>query len=98
MIIKGKEEWESFGFNASISWKKTQILGLVDISKHMKLKKKLIRFILIRILSTILLPLISHCYFDWALILLFPLIPLLVPFLYMLKLWFFTLQILQTCF
>ncbi len=58
LIMKDEGKWESFGFNASISWKGIILLALVSMGKHLKLDNQLIRFdILIEILSAILLSL-----------------------------------------
>lgn len=55
--MKGDGEGESFGLERSTSWKETDVFGLVDVGKHLKLDKKLIRFdVLMEILSTISTP------------------------------------------
>lgn len=54
--MKGEREKESFGFDTSTRWNKIDIFGLVSVGKYSNLDKKLIRFVLTGILSTIAMP------------------------------------------
>lgn len=63
--MKDKRKWRQkyLNFETSAIRKKTEILRLDNIGKYLKLNKKLIRFMIIKILLAIL-PFISNYYFN----------------------------------
>lgn len=63
LIIRGEKEGDSFGLEGSISLKSKEVFDLVDIDKHLKLDKKLIRFTILMGLLSILMPPTPNQYF-----------------------------------
>lgn len=78
LVIKSEGEKKSFGFDTFTSLNSIKVFDLIGVSKQLKLDKKLIRFIILKkILSTILMFLISNCYFLYKIL---PLVVILLTF------------------
>lgn len=58
--MKNRKEEESFGLNKSINLRSMQMFNLISISRHLKSDKKIIRFIILIKIPSILILLISY--------------------------------------